>query len=594
MNSTILSTNDRDSASRIMASAMTPHGTCLGVLAILILMYPQFFELRLLGMSAVDADSDGYVLLMLRCCAVVGICVSAVLLAYRGLRDSYSVEFIRRWIIACSVGLLAALSISYWWYVNDDAAISFTYARNLVEGHGLVLNPGDEPVEGFSNPLWVSILALCRLAGADIVVTAKLLGLVLSITSILIVARILRCAHPVALVALPLAACSSPFVIWSTSGLETALHAALLTSLCALLMDRPVRGRLCKAGIAIVLSALILVRPEGVLFTFSVGGALVYDAVRKRRGLAEVLQVLAWPIAVLIVQLGARLWYFGDWLPNTYYAKGTDANLLRLLNPLSGGWSYVGSALVSGGWMLLALPALLAVGGRQGRGAIGGAVLIVATQIVFVVSVGGDWMSEYRFVAPIVPLLTVLAGFGWVALWRMAAGTDLQRLTLGIAVITVWIVIGIQARRLVRFERRPTTSMEMAANVGSYFKGLAVRAGVDDPLLLHHDAGGTTFVARIRLLDLGGLCDRVIAREWRNRSELKRYIFDQKKPTFIFSGPGFAQKTRIHEFEEFDRDYVALPKVEAPDLAGYLCHVRRDVAKRLFSDRVGPQEGTQE
>jgi arabinofuranosyltransferase len=34
----------------------------------------------------------------------------------------------------------------------DDAMISMRYARNLAAGHGLVWNPGAEPVEGYTNP----------------------------------------------------------------------------------------------------------------------------------------------------------------------------------------------------------------------------------------------------------------------------------------------------------------------------------------------------------------------------------------------------------------------------------------------------------
>ncbi len=52
------------------------------------------------------------------------------------------------------LGWLASLS----WFLTDDAFISFRYARNLLEGHGLVFNPG-EYVEGYSNFLWVLELA---------------------------------------------------------------------------------------------------------------------------------------------------------------------------------------------------------------------------------------------------------------------------------------------------------------------------------------------------------------------------------------------------------------------------------------------------
>ena len=52
------------------------------------------------------------------------------------------------------LGWMASVS----WFLTDDAFISFRYARNLLEGHGLVFNPG-ERVEGYSNFLWVLELA---------------------------------------------------------------------------------------------------------------------------------------------------------------------------------------------------------------------------------------------------------------------------------------------------------------------------------------------------------------------------------------------------------------------------------------------------
>ena len=39
----------------------------------------------------------------------------------------------------------------------DDAMISMRYARNLARGYGLVWNPGGERIEGYTNPLWVSL-----------------------------------------------------------------------------------------------------------------------------------------------------------------------------------------------------------------------------------------------------------------------------------------------------------------------------------------------------------------------------------------------------------------------------------------------------
>ena len=56
------------------------------------------------------------------------------------------------WLVL--LGWLASVA----WFITDDAFISFRYARNLLEGHGLVFNPG-EYVEGYTNFLWVLELA---------------------------------------------------------------------------------------------------------------------------------------------------------------------------------------------------------------------------------------------------------------------------------------------------------------------------------------------------------------------------------------------------------------------------------------------------
>lgn len=59
----------------------------------------------------------------------------------------------------------------------DDAYIAFVYARNWVEGHGLVFNVG-ERVEGYTCFLWVVFLALGFLADVDILAWSAFLGVV--------------------------------------------------------------------------------------------------------------------------------------------------------------------------------------------------------------------------------------------------------------------------------------------------------------------------------------------------------------------------------------------------------------------------------
>ena len=71
--------------------------------------------------------------------------------------------------------LLAALllvlltHVAALWTVHEDAFISFRYARHFAEGHGLRWNVDEAPVEGYTNFLWVVMMAAARRAGLDMV-----------------------------------------------------------------------------------------------------------------------------------------------------------------------------------------------------------------------------------------------------------------------------------------------------------------------------------------------------------------------------------------------------------------------------------------
>ena len=84
------------------------------------------------------------------------------------------------------------LSWSFWFQNVDDAYISFRYGKNLMDGHGLVYNPG-EYVEGYTNFLWTVITApFTKIKSVDISIFALSLGLIFSIINIFILTRITR------------------------------------------------------------------------------------------------------------------------------------------------------------------------------------------------------------------------------------------------------------------------------------------------------------------------------------------------------------------------------------------------------------------
>ena len=92
--------------------------------------------------------------------------------------------------------LLLGWLTSVTWFVCDDAFIAFCSVRNLVEGHGLVFNPG-EYVEGDTNFLWVlELAAIWGLLGIPPEQSAPVLSVVCTIGTLRGATRCLA-HHPV-------------------------------------------------------------------------------------------------------------------------------------------------------------------------------------------------------------------------------------------------------------------------------------------------------------------------------------------------------------------------------------------------------------
>ena len=70
-------------------------------------------------------------------------------------------------VLLLCAGLFALLCFRYD-VVQDDAYISLVYSKNLVAGDGLVFNLG-ERVEGYTNFLWVMLLAVPHALDVDAV-----------------------------------------------------------------------------------------------------------------------------------------------------------------------------------------------------------------------------------------------------------------------------------------------------------------------------------------------------------------------------------------------------------------------------------------
>ena len=259
--------------------------------------------------------------------------------------------------------------------VAEDAFISFRFARNLVEGHGLLWNPGEPPVEGYTNFLWLMLCALLLRLGLDPVVGSQLLGVAASLVTLAYTyrcgTRLLGWSPAAALLPCLFLALSGPFATWAAGGLETNCFGMLLLVGIYHFASYWRGGRrldLFACFGALLLS--ILTRPEGALvYALVLAVALPASRGRVALSLRDFSAPVGLSLALFAVYFGWRWSYFGYPLPNTFYAK-TGGTFAQYARGARYAWLFAQHYLLA--WAAAAGSRVALAGGRQrsrGRGA---------------------------------------------------------------------------------------------------------------------------------------------------------------------------------------------------------------------------------
>ncbi len=140
----------------------------------------------------------------------------------------------RDWIAFVVAWIPYSLLTYRFWYNNDDAFISFRYAKNWAMGYGLRYNVGyQQPEEGDSNFLWVAVCALVEYLRLDVTFWAPMLSFACGSLLLYLVFRTLRQDFGMAMgVAFSITlglGLFPPYALWSTGGMATMAFALSAT-----------------------------------------------------------------------------------------------------------------------------------------------------------------------------------------------------------------------------------------------------------------------------------------------------------------------------------------------------------------------------
>jgi arabinofuranosyltransferase len=313
-------------------------------------------------------------------------------------------------------------------WLSDDAYITFRVVDNAAAGLGLRWNPA-ERVQAYTHPLWLFMLLAGRLVSGELYYTAIALSVALSVVAVWLLAFRLRAAPAAVVLGLLALTLSRAFVDYATSGLENALSHLLLAAFLVLWFKASDKLRVTSDELRSSNNQpttndqrLTTIRhsPPATRYLLLLSFLAALLALNRLDALLLVLPALAWALwrqrtaralgllvlgfLPLVVWTAFSLFYYGFPFPNTAYAK--LATGIAAADLARQGVAYLFNSLR---WdpLTLTVTAAAVVVAMARRWAAGLAVAAgIVLYLLYVVSIGGDFMSG-RFLT--LPLLAAVA-----------------------------------------------------------------------------------------------------------------------------------------------------------------------------------------
>jgi len=293
-------------------------------------------------------------------------------------------------------------------WISDDGLISLRTVMNVTHGHGLTFNLG-ERVQTYTHPLWLALLTASYLVVRNVYYATFALSMAVSLWVFWLAVSRARTAWQAWAAAAALLS-SQAFTDYSTSGLENPLVNLLLAAFAGVVLGEgrtPARRLGALWGVA---SLVYLARPDTVLIVAPMLLVATFQARRAagaaRAVAAGLLPAAAWTAFAIV--------YYGFPFPNTAYAKlGMDVSRAQVWKQ---GVIYVIDAFDRDPLTPVLILFAIALAWMNGRGADRGRERVssralaggIALYLVYVVSIGGDFMAGRFFAAPFFAAVLIL------------------------------------------------------------------------------------------------------------------------------------------------------------------------------------------
>lgn len=229
-----------------------------------------------------------------------------------------------------------------WFLLFDDAMISMRYAKNLASGNGLVWNIGENPVEGFTNPLWTLFMVIphvLHISENYICLFIQITGMIFMILIgiyVLKITEILKCDEFTKFLSVILTIFYLPLNYWTLMGMEVGIL-TLLILIITYNIFYSFENKKFNFITYLLSGILILIRIDTLFILFFITFFMfIVDYNNKTKHLISGILIF---FIFFVGQELFRLFYFNDFLPNTYYLKMTGYPIF--LRMARGFWVYL-------------------------------------------------------------------------------------------------------------------------------------------------------------------------------------------------------------------------------------------------------------